>query len=857
MKMLVIDGNSVLFRAFFATSRNMMMTKEGIYTNAVYAFANMFNKALSMIHPEYCVVAFDKGKHNFRHELTDQYKANRKPTPKELTGQFALVREFLKAYNVKYLEEDEVEGDDIIGSIAKRYPNVDTCILTSDKDLLQLLDDSTEVYFMRKGLSDLDCIDKSNLKNIWPVKPEQIIDLKALMGDASDNIPGVSGIGPKSAGDLLNKYGDLDGIYDHIDEIKGKTKDKLLAGKDSAYLSRALATIKTDVNLDIDLEDLKLDLNIEGVNLFYKKYQMMSLIKKVPKVNEDRAFRRVDHIDQNILKDGAVLYLDTDEFSYYEPKIYGLVLAHGDLVEYIPYEDFLKDEATINFLADPSNCKKVFDLKHILHAFDYKKIKLAGDIDDIMLMGFIENNYYDSLTTLFEAYDFRVDGTLKDIYGTIKKPKAIDTKLQTERSCHIALDLYKIYDQLKADLLSDKTYDLYRNVELPLTYVLYEMEKEGIVCDEGILDNIGNDIQKRLEKEVKTIYELAGHEFNINSPYQLAVVLFDELGLRANKKRSTNVEELEKLSLYHPIVNEIIKYRKDAKLYSSYIEGLKRYIQKDGKIHTIFTQTITQTGRLSSADPNLQNIAVRDEDGKVIRKAFLALKDSLLLSSDYSQIELRVLSSLSDEAKMKEAFAQGIDIHTKTAMDIFGLKREDVDEHHRRKAKACNFGIIYGISDFGLAKQVGVSLNEAREFIDNYFKTYPNIKKFMDDSIEFCKANGYVKTILNRRRYINEINSENYAQREFAKRAAMNSKVQGSAADLIKVAMVNIQKRIKEMGLRSKMVLQIHDELIFNVLNEEKETMQKLVHDEMVNALDLGVKLDVSMSFGNSWYEAK
>ncbi len=857
MKMLVIDGNSVLFRAYHATASNpsvpIMCTSKGQYTNAVYAFSNMLNKALQMIRPEYCVVAFDKGKHNFRHDMDASYKANRKPTPEPLKEQFALVREFLEAYNVPYIEYDEIEGDDIIGSLTQKFPLVSTCILTSDKDMLQLLDERTSVYLMRRGLSDISVVTPDNLDTIWDVSPEQVIDLKALMGDSSDNIPGVEHIGEKTAIQLLQAYGNLDGIYEHIDELKGKRKEYLIEGKDNAYLSKELATIRRDVDFDVDVEDLRVNLSLEDVNAFYRKYEMTSLIKKTLVVDSDT--KRTKKVDVASFSDKPVIYLDTDELEYIT-KIYGLAIATGKDVNYIAYEDLVQDTGFLTLLADDSP-KVVYDYKRFKHNMEKMGLEVGDNYDDVMLMGFLVNNYYDSLEALLRGYGHDCYIEAKEIYGTLKKPKVIDTQAQAKRACNFALALEDIYLNSEVELKEKEVYNLYKDVELPLAHVLYDMEKEGICCDRAVLEDLGNELSKRIETKAQAIYEHVGHTFNINSTVQLAEVLFDELELPANRKRSTNAQELEKLELYHPIIKDLMDYRKDTKLYSTYIEGLEKNIAKDGKIHTIFSQTITQTGRLSSSEPNLQNIAVRDEEGKAIRKAFMATGDNLLLSSDYSQIELRVLSALADEQSMKEAFDKDIDIHTKTAMDIFGLREEEVDDLHRRKAKAINFGIVYGISDFGLAKQAGLSVFEARDIIKSYYITYPSVRTFLDGAVRECEEKGYVTTILGRRRYIKEINSDNYNMVEFAKRAAKNSKVQGSAADLIKVAMVNIHKRMKKEGLKSKMVLQIHDELIFDVLPQEKEIMMTLVKEEMTKAIDLNVKLEVSMSSGRNWYEAK
>ncbi len=857
MKMLLIDGNSMLFRAYYATAYGMMMkTSKGEYTNAVFAFANMLNKALKLSSPEYLVVAFDKGKHNFRHEIDQSYKGTRKSAPEELVMQFALVREYLRAFHVPYLEYDEIEADDIIGSLSKKYPAVQVDILTSDRDMLQLIDDSTRVYLMKKGLSDLQLMDRQSLKETFGLSPEQVIDLKALMGDSSDNIKGVEGIGPKTAEKFLNEYGDVETLYEHIDEIKGKVKDKLIQGKESCFKSKLLATIKTDVQIDEDLMDFKLSLDYEGVNVFFDKYEMYSLKFKTDASKDKVEVKRVNHISDELLKEGAVVYFCSDHFTYYDANIYGLALALKDKVEFLPFEDLCQDQKTLDFLR--SDLKKyTFDLKWAKHALKNKGIEL-GFFDDLMLMSFLKNNYLDSLEAIFNEYHLDLPCELSDIYGSKKKPKMIDAKKEAFRASEIALGLSQIIEQLEKSLKEEDVYNLYQEVELPLLDVLFEIEENGIRCDEGILQMIGADFKKHLDDLTCEIYSLAGHEFNLNSPKQLAAVLFDELALPANKKRSTSIEYLTDLSSFHPIIEKLISYRKYAKLQSSYVEGLQRYINDDGRIHTIFSQTITQTGRLSSYDPNLQNISVRDEEGKLIRKAFLASSENhVLISSDYSQIELRILSALAHEERMIEAFNAHIDIHTKTAMDIFKLAKEDVDANFRRKAKAINFGVIYGISDFGLAKQAGLSLNEAKHYIEQYFMTYPNIKAFLDSSIAFCKEKGYVTTMLKRRRYIKEINDKNFMLREFGKRAAMNSRIQGSAADLIKLAMIKMQKVIKEKGLKSKMVLQIHDELIFDVPLDEKEEMLRLIDETMKNAYHLDVKLDNSISCAYSWYDAK
>ncbi|MBR4461872.1 MAG: DNA polymerase I [Erysipelotrichaceae bacterium] len=857
MKLLLIDGNSVLFRAYYATSYgNVMQTSKGVYTNAVYAFTNMLNKALKEIQPDYCVVAFDKGKHTFRHEMMPDYKAGRRETPPELAMQFDLVREMLEAYELPYLEFDDIEADDIIGSLAKKY-DFETCILSSDRDMLQLIDDTTSVYVMRKGMSDIARMDEKALKEEYGLTPKQIIDYKGLAGDKSDNIKGVEGVGDKTAVKLLNDYESCEGIYEHIDEIKGKLQEKLLKDKDSCFLSKTLATIKTDVEIPNELDDFKVHINNAGKNAFYRKYEMNSLIreneKDTPKVEEK--VKAVKKISLSLLKE-SVIYVVSDEFSYYERKIIGLCFVNEKEAEYITYEDLLKDTDTLSFLSG-DNKKIFYDLKAVLHCFEYNRIPLGKNNEDIMLMAFLANNYNTDLEVILKHYCDIDIPEIKDVFGTVKKPfKYKDADIIGYLN-HVAAPLKQVYGRLKEELKQKEMESLYQDIELPLTYVLFAMENAGIVCDEKELDKIALETKEKIDALEKKIYDSIGHEFNIGSPKQLAEVLYEELDLPDLKKGSTNAEVLNKLIDYHPVIAYILDWRKYAKLYSTYAEGLKKYITPDGRIHTIFSQTITATGRLSSYDPNLQNISIRDDESKEIRKAFKASPDSFLMSSDYSQVELRVLSSLADEEKMIEAFNSGIDIHTKTAMDIFGLRREEVSDLDRRHAKAVNFGVVYGISDFGLANQTQLSFKDAKRYIDDYFLTYPKIKEYLDGQVDFCQKNGYVKTILNRRRYINEINDRNYMMREFGKRAAMNASIQGSAADIIKIAMIKAFDFLKEKGLKSKLILQVHDELIFDVPEEEVGLMKEAIPEIMMNAYKMKTRLDASLAIGRDWYEAK
>lgn len=859
MKILLIDGNSVLFRAFYATNfTNIMRTSFGAYTNAVYAFANMLNKALKLIEPDYCAVAFDKGKATFRHQMTPDYKAGRKETPPELVEQFKLVRDMLDAYNIKHYEYDDIEADDIIGILSKKF-NIDTAIFSSDHDLFQLIDDKnhTKVYCMKKGMSDIGVLDEKALYDEYGLKPYQIIDYKGLAGDKSDNIKGVEGIGDKTAVKLLNEYDTCEGIYKHIDEIKGKLKDKLINDKESCFTSKKLATILTDYNLDIDLEDLKLNINNDAKNAFFEKYEMKSLIDSsyIPVKKETVKGNKVNKISKELLND-SLIYFVSDDFSYFNRSLFGVVFADGKSIEYISLNDFRNDLDALEYLNSDKH-KIVYGLKAIRHQLDFNDIRHGSNFDDLLLMCFLANNNHNELPRILHDYGFNLDRSLKDVVGSEKKPIDFSEEDILSYSYEVSSYLYSIYYKVLDKLKNDELYDLYKNVELPLSDILYGMEKEGIYCDQKELDEISIKTKEKIKSLEKDIYSLANKEFNINSPAQLKEVLYTDLDLPDLKKGSTDAEVLSKLNDYHPIISKILEYRKYSKLNSTYAEGLKKYIDKDNKIHTIFSQTITATGRLSSYDPNLQNISVRDEESREIRKAFKPSKDCKLLSLDYSQIELRVLASLANEEKMIEAFNNNIDIHTKTAMDVFNVSKEDVTPLIRRHAKAVNFGVVYGISEFGLANQTSLSYKEAQKFIDDYFKTYPNIKKYLDNEIKFCEENGYVKTMLNRRRYIDEIKASKWNLREFGKRAAMNSPIQGSAADLIKLAMIAVDKVLKENNFKSKLILQVHDELIFDVYKDEEEKLTSLVKEAMVNAYKLRCKLDVSIASGDNWYEAK
>ena len=870
-EMLLIDGNSMLFRAYYATSFKMMMrTSSGIPTNAVFAFNNMLNKVLNLVKPKYVVVAFDKAKHTFRHDLYPEYKGGRKETPEDLIPQFKLIRDYLDAYNIIYYEFDDIEADDIIGTLSKKFKDTKVNILSSDKDLLQLIDETTNCIMMKKGITDIDVIDTDKLKIDMNVRPDQIIDLKSLMGDSADNIKGVPGIGAKTADMLLEKYDKLENIYDNIEDFKGKRKENLINGKDSAFLSQKLATIKLDVKIEVDLDDLKFNPNFESLKEFYEEYEMKSLIKGIEKntfdylnngskevVNDATEdiktkieYSYITDCESLNLNSNSVLYFDIDDSGYYDSIINGISIYNENKYFYVNSE-FIKNFESLF----KSKNLIVYDIKQIYHLMDKLNLEINDRVIDTKIVSFLYDANINDFDKCINKLNIEQDYSFKDLYS--KKNKDFKLINNVDYSIDMLRIINEIYSKTFIYLKKYEMESLYFDMELPLAKVLYTMEKNGMNCDFSVLDKIAKTTLKQLDFLTEQIYLSTGERFNINSPKQLAVVLYDKLELKAGKKRSTAQDKLEKLVYEHPCIDLILQYRKLSKLYSTYAEGLKKYIKEDDKIHTIFHQCLTSTGRLSSSDPNLQNISVRDEESKGIRKAFVASENHSLVSCDYSQVELRVLAHIANEETMIRSFNEGIDIHSVTASNILHKPLDEVTSSDRRKAKAVNFGIVYGISAFGLAKQVNISRNEAADFIDNYNKHFPKIKEYTENVINELKEKGYVTTLYNHRRIINEINSSNHMQKEFAKRAAMNTPIQGSAAEIIKIAMINIYKRMNKEGLESKMIMQIHDELIFDVNNNEIDVMTKLIKDEMENVVKLSVKLDTDLHIGKSWYEAK
>ena len=852
-KMLLIDGNSLVFRAYHATLYgNMMRTSNGIPVNAVFGFASMVQKALELLTPDAVLVAFDTGHKTFRHNLFEQYKGTRKQLDDDLIVQFPIVREYLDAMNISRYEKDGIEADDVIGTMAKMYPDWQTDILSSDKDLLQLIDNTTSVWLMKKGMSEILEVDSEKLYEMYQLKPQQIIDLKGLMGDASDNIPGIPGVGEKTAIKLLTDYQTVENLYEHTGELKGKLQEKVVENKDLAYLSKQLATITIDCDIEVNLDNLTFEPDVSKQFDFFSKYEMKTFLRNL---NTDKtvakpqlSYEVVTAIDENRLQLPTVLTPLVD----FETKVQGFMIKNDAISCYISFENAMNSVVFRNWLSC-NNVKIVYDIKAIMHLLEVDSIGDVNGVFDIMIASFLTKSNLSGWKSFVEYYQGNLTPGFDDAYGSSKK--ANDN--QVEYGCEVSCFLSEVYPKVITKLTEDNLDKLYYDLEYPLAKVLYEMEKTGIRVDVDVLDRIASETGAILQLLTEKIYELANEEFNINSPKKLSEVLYDRLELPGGKKRSTAVDVLEKLEGVHPIIAQIMKYRKYQKLYSTYAEGLKKYVYPDNRIHTKYNQCVTQTGRLSSTDPNLQNISVRTEEGREVRKAFVPDENSVLMAADYSQIELRVLADMADEHELIDAFCNEMDIHTKTAMNVFGVGEAEVTSLMRRKAKAVNFGIVYGISDFGLAQQLQISREEAKVYIDKYFETYPRIKVYMEEVIAYCEKHGYVKTLLNRRREIPEINDKNYMTREFGKRAAMNAPIQGTAADLIKIAMINIHNKMSKLQLQSKMILQVHDELVFNVVNSEYEVMKELVEKEMAEAMKLKVPLLANCVVGPSWYEAK
>ena len=863
-KITIIDGNSLLFRAYFATAYpgvEIMRNKEGIPTNAIFAFSNMINKILADLkEDERIMVAFDAGKQTFRKEQLESYKANRKPTPEDLVTQFPIARDFLRALNIFQFEEEGFEGDDIAGTVARlaEKEGHKVTIYTSDRDFLQLVDDKVTVNIIRKGLSDVVPMTPEMVMQTYGFRPLQIIDYKGLRGDASDNLPGIKGIGEKTAVKLIQEYDNFDNIIAHASEIKGKVGEALIADQEMGRLSRDLAIIKTDVPLPFNIDDtIYKGYEFATISDFCQKYglkQFMSkLVQKWKIADLKEAKIDVKTVESLVaFKDEKEigLALDYEDDNYSMGLIYGVAFSNKKETLYISLENLLKDKVSLDLLRD-KNVKK--------YCFDYKAIKVALAKNNIEINGL----YFDLLIA-----SYLIDSSLKNDVEVVMNLYGIDILSNSEalslfsaedpeKTGKIAYFSMVLYNKITEDLEKISALKLYNELEIPLVDTLADMEIEGFPIDIKILDEFGDEYKKKIHDLSEEIYALAGETFNLASPKQIGEILYNKLGLAGNKKMSTSVDSLKDIEDQHPIIPKILEYRKYFKLLTTYVEGLKNHIHKDGKIHAKFNQALTTTGRLSSSEPNLQNISVRDEEGKQIRKAFYYEDENYeILSLDYSQIELRVLASLSNCAGLKEIFLSNEDIHAATAKKLFNLQGEPTSLQ-RRRAKTVNFGIVYGISDWGLAEQLEISPKEAKEIINSFYTSFPEVANFFQRIINDAMKDGYVSTLLGRRRYLRELHDANYQVREAAKRAAMNAPVQGTAADLIKLAMNKVHQALLDNGLETRMILQIHDELIFRVPKNEKDKAYNLIKEIMETALNIDVPLLVDGGFGRDWYSAK
>lgn len=865
-ELILIDGNSLLFKAFYATSYtgNYMVNRNGIPTNGVYGFARMVEKIIST-NPKYVIVAFDYGKKTFRNELLDTYKATRKETPQELVPQFALAREYLTAHNITWYEIEGYEGDDIIGTLVDfgEKNNLKVSVYTGDKDANQLISPQTTIYRTVKGVTELDIYNEQTLLDKYGLKPDQFRDFLGLMGDSSDNIPGIKGVGEKTALKLLHQYGTIEGLQEHQDEIKGKMGEKIRAGMEDALMSKKVATILRDIPIDVDLEKATYQgYDYETLKSFYEKYDMNSLIKSMTTeaaTKKELKLEIVDHMPE-ITKDSAV-YPSIYDTNYHRSIILGYGIYNDEQAYFISYENALKDESFLAYLKDENKKKYGYDIKSAVIGSRWNGIEINGYTFDLSLASYVlEPAIKEELKYVCTHFDYEGVQYDEEVFGKGAKKHIPEDDILASHIVSKAKAIYELKDVVTKELKDKNQYELYENIELPVTRILGEMEFAGTEIDLDVLKEMDTAFDETIEKLANDIYRISGTTFNISSPKQLGQVLFEDLGLKGGKKTktgySTSQDVLEKIIDAHPVVPLVLEYRMLTKLSSTYLKGLQEQVFPDNKIHTIYKQTLTHTGRLSSVDPNLQNIPVRSEEGKLIRKAFVS-HNGYLVSFDYSQIELRILAHMAHVTNLIDAFNQGKDIHRHTAALVFGVKDEEVTPQMRSQAKAVNFGIIYGMSEFRLSKDIGMSISEARDFINKYFETYPEVKTYMDEVVETCKKQGYVSTLLNRKRYIPTINDKNFMVRQQAQRYAMNTPIQGTGADILKLAMIEVDKALKEKHLKSQMILQVHDELIFDVFEDELEEVMSLVKEKMENCIKMDVPLIVEGNYAKNWCELK
>lgn len=869
-KIILVDGNNLLFRSFYATAYQgvIMKNSKGFPTNALYGFINMMHKIIEEEAPSYIMVAFDKGK-TFRHDKYVDYKAGRSEMPDELRLQFPKAKEVLEALGIKYFEIDNYEADDIIGTLSLEVENRDdfiATIISSDKDLLQLVSDKVVMKLLKQ--SGHIMMTKEEFEKTYQVPPIRMIDLKSLMGDPSDHIPGVKGIGEKTAINLLSKFNSLDNLYNRIDEVTGKTKEKLENDKENAYMSYDLATIYREVPLGFTLDDCKYTRkNTKEFKSLLEEFEFHSLLKKfhlegesndtlveVKKESETIKILPIDELKSNTFS----FYVETRGSVYSKSEVLGVGFYDGISGYFLSKEEL-------------ENYKSLFSGKSFKYTYDLKKSivvlsSLGIDINqvtfDTMIATYLLDYVVkDDISFVAQAFDVKIP-LYDDLFGSEKRPKEVSLDVLRDVCCQKAKFIYDTRNELLEKLEKNEELELFQNIEMPLSRVLADMELTGIKVDVDYLDKVASELKSQMDIIEKEIYELAGVTFNIMSPAQLSKVLFETLEIPYPKrtkdgKYSTSKDILDKIRFVHPIVDKILEYRTLAKLYTNYAVGLKSEVREDGRIHTIFTQTLTRTGRLSSISPNLQNIPARAEYSKLIRKAFIPDDNSKLLSSDYSQVELRIFAHMSKAENLIQAFVDGKDIHTKTASDIFHVPMCEVTKDMRRTAKAVNFGILYGISSFGLSEDLGIDIATAKKFIDNYLETYPGISEYMEEEKKKAYEFGYVTTLMNRRRVIEELKNKNYMIRSSGERMALNTPIQGTAADILKKAMVEIYEEFNKRGLKSKMLIQVHDELVFNVLNDELDEVSSIVKNIMENTMALSVPLKVDIEYGDNWYEAK
>ena len=888
-RLMILDGNSLLYRSYFALPP--LVTKEGIHTNGVYGFLTMFNNLVDEYSPDYMSVVFDLKAPTFRHKEYSEYKAGRAKTPNELKMQFVILKEVLDKLGINRMEIEGYEADDLAGTLAKlgNKEGLEVILVTGDKDYLQLADENTKVFITKKGISNIEVYDREAMLEKYELTPEQFIDLKGFMGDKSDNIPGVPGVGEKTGIKLLKAYGSMEEVYENIDKVSGKKlKEKLIENKQQAFMSRRLSRIVVDVPMDFELEKLKMK-NEESEELYelYKKLEFNKFLKnmdrkqlsieatyqinkdKIEVINDKNELQRIiKEIERE--KEVGFRFLIDGEKALVDSILALGIKIHNDESYYIDFEkvDLSETLDELKDIFESENIKKIgHNIKRDIIVLKRHEVHIEGVSFDNMIGQYLINPSQKSYSIKTLAYDY-LSIEIQDeeaILGKGKKKKRFSDISIEDRIIYLSNQMKIIYDvknEIEKKIKEQGMDELYYNVEIPLIEVLADMEYLGFKVDIQKLQELGEELDIKIKQLTNDIYSLANEEFNINSPKQLANILFEKLELPVIKKTktgySTNAEVLEKLRDKHDIIEKILEFRQLGKLKSTYVDGLIQVINKDGRVHSSFNQTITTTGRISSTEPNLQNIPIRSEEGRKIREVFVVKdKEHVLVDADYSQIELRVLAHISDDDKLKEAFFTEEDIHIKTAAEVFGVEKAEVTSAMRSKAKAVNFGIMYGISDYGLSRDLKISRKEAKIYIENYLSNYQKVEEYMHEIIKFGKEKGYVETILKRRRYISEINSKNFNVRSFGERTAMNTPIQGSAADIIKIAMLNVYQELKKRKLKSKLILQVHDELIIETPKEELKEVEILLKEQMEKAIKLSVPLKVDMKSGDSWYDTK